>query len=232
MTKAIALFSGGQDSTTCLFLARAMYDEVLAVSILYGQRHRAELQAAAHIASIAGVRHMVLEAPVLGKLGDSALVDDSLTLTADGGYGDAEAPGGLPSSFVPGRNALFLTLAAAVAVKEGAKDIVTGVCQTDFSGYPDCRREFIDALEQSLTLAMPSECGPIRIHTPLMYLTKAETVTMAQRLGDDCWDALGYSITCYNGKRPGCGECAACELRIKGFAEANLIDPSSVPKPA
>lgn len=134
-------------------------------------------------------------------------------------------PEGLPTSFVPGRNALFLTLAGAVAVKLGAKSIVTGTCQTDYSGYPDCRREFIDAQELALTLAMPSSSGPIKIHTPMMFMTKAETVSLARSL-QGCWDALALSITCYNGQRPGCGTCPACVLREKGFAEAGESDPA------
>lgn len=225
MSKAIALLSGGQDSTTCLYWAKQNYDEVHAVSVFYGQRHRAELQAAADIAATARVKHTVLEAPVLGGLADSALVDESKPLLGEGGRPDVAMPQGLPTSFVPGRNILFLTLAAAVAVKEGAHDVVTGVCQTDYSGYPDCRREFVDAMEKALNLGMPSS-SHVRLLTPLMWLTKAETVRLAQRLGPECWGALGKSITCYLGQRPGCGKCPACDLRAKGFAEAGATDPS------
>lgn len=227
MSKAVVVFSGGQDSTTVLYKARAEFDEVVAVSVFYGQRHRAELDAARSIAGMAGVRHEVLELPALGGIGNSALVDATRALTADGGMTDSQMPQGLPSSFVPGRNLLLLALAAAVAVREGAKDILTGVCQTDYSGYPDCRREFIDALEVTLGLAMPSSAGPFRIHTPMMQLSKAATVHMARAL-TGCWEALALSVTCYEGKRPGCGVCAACVLRAKGFAEAGEIDPASV----
>lgn len=226
MSKAVVLFSGGQDSTTCLYWARQSFDEVLAASVFYGQRHRAELGAAADIAALAGVRHIVLEAPVLGGFADSALVDASLPLAGGGGRPDAAMPGGLPTSFVPGRNILFLALAAALAVKEGAHDVVTGVCQTDYSGYPDCRREFVDALEVALRHGMPSSCGPLRILTPLMWMTKAETARLARRL-PGCWEALGRSLTCYEGRRPGCGVCAACELRARGFAEAGEVDPAA-----
>lgn len=225
MAKAIVLLSGGQDSTTGLYWAKQNFDEVVAVSIFYGQRHKAELEAAAAIAAKAGVPQRVIEIPALGGLGNSALVDTSKPLTFEGGIPDAAMPQGLPSSFVPGRNALLLTLAGAVAVKEGAKDIVTGVCQTDYSGYPDCRREFIDAMEAMLAQAMPSSSGPFRIATPLMHMTKAETVRLAQRL-PGCWEALAVSLTCYEGKRPGCGKCASCDLRAKGFAEAGLNDPA------
>lgn len=225
MSKAIVLLSGGQDSTTCLFWALTMFDEVRAVSLVYGQRHAAEIEAARTIANVAKVEHNVVHLPVLGELSDSDLVRNETAINADGGRPDMTMPQGLPTSFVPGRNALFLTVAAAYAVKHDARDIVTGVCQTDYSGYPDCRREFIDAQERALTLAMPSSAGPIRIHTPLMYMTKAETVRLALRL-PDCWEALRYSLTCYNGKRPGCGTCPACALRAKGFAEANEQDPA------
>lgn len=223
MSKAVVLFSGGQDSATCLFWARVVFDEVVAVSVLYGQRHRSELSAAREITSRAGVRHLVLEAPVLGVLGGSSLVGSD-EIKASGGLVDSAMPEGLPTTFVPGRNALFLTLAGAVAVKEGARDIVTGTCQTDYSGYPDCRRVFIDAQERALSLAMPSSCGPIRISTPLMHLTKAETVRLARRL-PGCWEALALTVTCYEGLRPGCGKCPACVLRARGFAEAGEVDP-------
>ena len=225
MSKAVVLLSGGQDSTTCLFWAREQFDEVRAIGIFYGQRHRIELDAAREIAALAGVLFDILDATVLGAIGDSDLVREGTMIGASGGRTDSAMPEGLPTSFVPGRNALFLTLAGAVAVKLGAKNIVTGTCQTDYSGYPDCRREFIDAQEQALTLAMPSSAGPIKIHTPLMFMTKAETVRLAMKL-PGCWDALGLSVTCYNGKRPGCGECPSCVLREKGFVEAGTIDPA------
>lgn len=225
MSKAVVLFSGGQDSTTCLYVAKQLHDEVIAVSVFYGQRHKRELEAAREIAAHAKVKHVVLEIPALGQLGGSALVTDA-PLRGEGGIADREMPQGLPTSFVPGRNALLLGLAAAVAVKEGARDIYSGVCQTDYSGYPDCRRDFVDALERALTLAMPSSSGPLRIVTPLMYLTKAETVCLAQRLPRACWEALALTVTCYNGERPGCGTCPACELRAKGFAEACFDDPA------
>ncbi len=225
MTKAIVMFSGGQDSTTCLFLAKTMFDEVRALSVFYGQRHAAELDAATRIAALAGVPHEVVPLPALGALGGSALVTPGAPISATGGAVDREAPHGLPTSFVPGRNTLFLTIASAVAVKWGAKDIVTGVCQTDYSGYPDCRREFIDSLERTLSLGMASMSGPVRIHTPLMWMTKAETVTLAKRL-PGCWEALAETVTCYEGLRPGCGACPACKLRREGFREAGLEDPA------
>lgn len=229
MRKAIVLLSGGQDSTTCLFWARSKFDEVEAVSVDYAQRHATELEAAREIAiradapwsliKVPGFADMVSSATALTREGQSAI-------KAEGGYLDSEAPRGLPTSYVPGRNLLFLTLVGTLAVVRGVRDIVTGVCQTDYSGYPDCRRVFVDAMEQALTLAMPSTAGPLRIHTPLMFLTKAETVRMARTM-PGAWDALALSITCYEGKRPGCGECPACRVRAKGFAEANAIDPAT-----
>lgn len=230
MGKVIVLLSGGQDSTTSLFWAKQEFQghELVAVSVYYGQRHEAELSAAADIAQLAGAKHRMLRAEVLANIGDSDLVKKGTAIKATGGYGDVAAPGGLPSSFVPGRNMLLLTLAGAVAVQEGAKDIVTGVCQTDYSGYPDCRREFIDSLEGTLRLAMPSSSGPFKIHTPLMHLDKQDTVRLASRL-PGCWEALAKSVTCYEGKRPGCGVCPSCVLRAKGFRDANEVDPASLP---
>ena len=225
MTKAVVLLSGGQDSTTCLYWAKINFDEVHAVSIFYGQRHKAELSAAAEIAKAACVGHTVLEAPVLSALGGSALVDASKPLLASGGIADKAMPEGLPTSFVPGRNILFLTLASAFAVKEGAHDVVTGVCQTDYSGYPDCRHEFVRQLEIAIAHGMPTAALPLRLITPLMWMTKAETVHLAKRL-PGCWESLALSITCYHGKRPGCGECAACSLRVQGFKDAGYEDPA------
>lgn len=226
MEKAIVLLSGGQDSTTALGWARQRFD-CTALSIHYGQRHVAELEAADLVARTYAVPHVLEQLPVLQHVGGSALVDPGQHLQAAGGYVDKEAPQGLPTSFVPGRNLLFLSIAGAYAVRVGAKVIVTGVCQTDYSGYPDCRQSFINAMEKVLDEAMPSGCGPFTIHTPLMNLSKADTVRMALDL-PGTWAALHYSVTCYEGRRPGCGRCGACELRRKGFAEAGVRDPAGL----
>lgn len=227
MTRAVVLFSGGQDSTTSLFWAMREFDEVLPLAFRYGQRHSAELLAAADIAGTAGLELATLELRVLEQLGDSALLENSeLELTSSGGLVDEEAPGGLPTSFVPGRNLLFLSVAGAYAVKKGSKDIVMGVCQADYSGYPDCRQEFIEHAVTAIEAAMPSSCGPFTIHAPLMNRSKRDTVLLARELGDRCWEALGRSVTCYRGRRPGCGECPSCVLRRKGFDEAGLEDPA------
>jgi 7-cyano-7-deazaguanine synthase len=217
MNRAVVLFSGGQDSTTCLWWARSRYDAVRAVSIDYGQRHRSELAAAERIAALAGVPHEVLRVPALKQLGGNALVDGSQAVEATGGLN------GLPSTFVPMRNVLFLTLAAARAVQWGASDVVCGACETDYSGYPDCRRSTLDAVEGALSLAVD---GRVRVVTPLMALTKADTVRLARTL-PGCWEALALSVTCYLGKRPGCGGCPACVLRSRGFVEAYEVDPAT-----
>jgi 7-cyano-7-deazaguanine synthase len=217
-TRAVVLLSGGQDSTTCLYWARPRFDAVHAVSIDYGQRHRTELVAAAEIARMAGVTHEVLSLHALSALGGNALVNNALPVDGSGGLG------GLPSTFVPMRNVLFLTLAAARAVLLGGRPavVVCGACETDFSGYPDCRRATMDAAERALSLAVDA---PVRIDTPLMALDKAETVRLARSL-PGCWEALALSVTCYQGLRPGCGACPACELRARGFAEAGEADPA------
>ncbi len=216
MSKAVVVFSGGQDSTTCLAWAQQRFDEVFALSFDYGQRHKqAELEAAHAIAERCGVPHQVADLSAYGALAPSALTKPEINVAADGGLG------GLPSTFTPGRNLVFLTVAAAFAIGRGAHDLVTGVCQTDYSGYPDCRRETVDAIE--LAVQLGTEVNDFTIHTPLMFLTKAESVKLAAELG--ALPLLGMSHTCYHGARPACGKCPACELRLKGFAEAGIPDP-------
>lgn len=225
----VILLSGGQDSTTSLFWAKHTWPvaPIYAVSMRYGQRHQVEVERARWIADIAGCAgHTVFELDVLAQLGDSALVNTTSPIEAQGGYADREAPEGLPTSFVPGRNAFFLLTAAAYAVKVGARRIVTGVCETDYSGYPDCRAAFISSMEAMLNDAMPSSCGPFLIHAPLMKLDKAATVRLALTL-DGCYEALAHTVTCYEGKVPGCGACPACVLRAQGFAAAGVPDPAN-----
>lgn len=210
---AVVLFSGGQDSTTCLAWAAARFRRLLAVTIDYGQRHRIELDAAAAIARTAGVEQIVLPCDSFRALGGNSLTGDQTV--------EAAVPaGGLPNTFVPGRNLIFLTLAAAVAWQRGISELVTGVCQTDYSGYPDCRADTMTALQAALRAGLDA---PLTIHTPLMHLTKAETVLMMRDLGRLDW--LARSHTCYNGSVPPCGRCPACVLRAKGFAEASVMDP-------
>jgi 7-cyano-7-deazaguanine synthase len=213
--KVIVLLSGGQDSTTCLFWAKEKYD-VVALNIGYGQRHKIEMNAAKKICDIANVPLFVIKTDVLKQIGNSALLETDSDISEQHSSNET-----LPASFVPGRNIFFLTIASAFAYKENIQTIVTGVCQTDYSGYPDCRRNTIDALEKTLSLGMDFN---FTISTPLMYQSKVDTVNLARQL-PGCWEALRYSHTCYNGKSPACGKCPACILRAKGFSEAGYIDP-------
>ena len=213
--EAIVLLSGGQDSTTCLFWALARYQKVRAVSFNYGQRHLLELNRAAEIAEYAQVPHMILHLDVLRQLGGNALTEPDKLIE--------HLPNLLPNTFVPGRNILFLAAAAAYAYPLGVPNLVTGVCQTDYSGYPDCRLETIQAMEQALRLGM--EWPALTIQTPLMNLTKADTVRLMRSFGDFAWSVLGMTHTCYQGTHRPCGECPACLLRAKGFEEAGYQDP-------
>ena len=213
MNKALIVLSGGQDSTTCLYWALNNYKEVLTITFDYGQRHKIELDAAKKIAEIVGVPNEILPINTFEKLGGN-----SLTGSAD--VESTTTDGELPNTFVPGRNLIFLTFAAAYAYQRGIKDIVAGVCQTDYSGYPDCRQNTIEALQVAVNLGMEYQ---VKIHTPLMWMTKAETVYFAEEVG--ALLALTWSHTCYNGKVPPCGECPACLLREKGFNETGINDP-------
>jgi 7-cyano-7-deazaguanine synthase len=215
--KALVLLSGGQDSTTCLYWAidRFGHGNVSAVSFDYGQRHRIELDCAAAIAEQAGVAHRCLPIDTFTALGGDALTDAGIAVKPD-----VDDSTGLPNTFVPGRNLIFLTYAAALAWQLGIANLVTGVAQTDYSGYPDCRAETLEALQQALRLGMESD---VEIHAPLMHLSKKQTVELARDLGG--LEAMALTHTCYNGTRPPCGECPACVLRAKGFAEAGIEDP-------
>jgi 7-cyano-7-deazaguanine synthase len=213
--RALVVLSGGQDSTTCLYWALDRFgpDRVEALTFDYGQRHRIELDCAAQIAKHAGVVHATLPIDTFAALGGNALTDSGIAV-------DETTGNELPNTFVPGRNLIFLTFAAAFAWQRGIVDLVSGVAQTDYSGYPDCRRDTIDALEQSLNLGMERT---FTLHTPLMNLSKKETVELAQDLG--ALNAMALTHTCYNGERPPCGQCPACQLRAKGFLEAGIADP-------
>ena len=205
--KAVVVFSGGQDSTTCLFWAKERFTEIEAVTFDYNQRHKIEIEYAKNIAEELGIKHHVLDMSLLGQLAPSALTRDDIEVN-DGENGE------LPSSFVPGRNLLFMTFAGVLARQIGAKHIVTGVCETDFSGYPDCRDVFIKSLNVTLNLSMDDQ---FVIHTPLMWLNKAETWKMADDLGAFQF-VREKTLTCYNGIiADGCGECPACKLRNKGL---------------
>lgn len=215
MPAALVVLSGGQDSTICLSWAQRRFDPVDAITFDYGQRHRIELEAARTIARRARVRHhRILAVNSLQELGGNALTGTEAVREG------VNAANNLPNTFVPGRNLLFMTLAAAWAYQLGTTDLVTGVCQTDYSGYPDCRADTMAALQQAIRLGMESA---VTIHTPLMHLTKAESVHLAREVG--ALGLLAHSHTCYNGAVPPCGACPACRLRAKGFAEAGVADP-------
>ena len=205
--KAVVVFSGGQDSTTCLFWALKSFDEVIAVTFDYGQRHKLEIECAKEIAAELNIEHHILDMGLLNQLAPNALTREDIPVQAG-------ANGALPNTFVEGRNMLFLAFAGVLAKVKGAKHIVTGVCETDFSGYPDCRDAFIKSLNVTLNLAMDYE---FVIHTPLMWLDKAQTWELADQLG-----RLDYvrekTLTCYNGvKGDGCGQCPACKLLSRGL---------------
>lgn len=214
---ALVVLSGGQDSTTCLYWAIERYgrSQVAALTFDYGQRHRVELDCAKKIADFADVCHTILPINTFSALGGSALTDAHVTPTK--GITQEVT---LPNTFVPARNLIFLSFAAAFAYQRGMSHIVTGVAQTDYSGYPDCRENTLTALELALRLGMDAR---VYLHAPLMWLNKAQTVALAQQVG--ALEALAYSHTCYNGQVPPCGECAACLLRAKGFSEAGVADP-------
>ena len=226
MRKVLVVLSGGQDSTTCLYWAKKYAAEIHAVTFNYGQRHEREIEAARIVGEMAGVKsHEFIDlGPVL--IGSSPLVNRAETLEQ---YASPFAlPGGLEKTFVPGRNALFLIIAANRAYALGCTDIVTGVCEEDFGGYPDCRRVFIDSMEQSIREGFAADyqdpfCA-LRIHTPLMHLSKAATVNLAADL-PGCWEALAYTHTAYDGAYPPTGKDHATLLREKGFIEANRADP-------
>ena len=221
---AVVLFSGGQDSTVCLAWALKNFNQVSTVGFDYGQRHRIELECRQHVLS--AMRDC--DTVETGHLGDDALLDlgvlgqiSETSLTSEAEITMSEQ--GLPSTFVPGRNLIFLTLASAVAWRRNADILVGGMCETDYSGYPDCRRTTLDAQQQALALGMERD---FRVDTPLMYKTKADTFAMAKALGgNDLVELIvEHTHTCYLGDRSarhdwgyGCGTCPACELRANGW---------------
>lgn len=205
---ALVVFSGGQDSTTCLFWAKRHFRKVCALSFLYGQKHRKEVELAREIAHDAGVDFDVMDVSFIGNLGRNSLTDITMEM-------DREKPeGSFPNTFVPGRNLFFLSIAAVYARERGINHLVTGVSQTDFSGYPDCRDAFVKSLNVTLNLAMDEQ---FVIHTPLMWIDKAETWALADELG--VLDLVRTrTLTCYNGiPGDGCGHCPACKLRREGL---------------
>ena len=206
--EAVVIFSGGQDSTTCLFWAKQRYKRLIALSFDYGQRHKKELECASAICRRYGIEHHIMDLSLLGQLAPSSLTRTDIDV-------DEIAPeNGTPNSLVEGRNHLFLSFAAVFAKTHGISDLITGVSQSDFSGYPDCRDVFIKSLNVTLNLAMDYHFDII---TPLMWKDKKETWALADELG--VMDIIrNETLTCYNGViGDGCGHCPACSLRRKGL---------------
>lgn len=215
---ALVVFSGGQDSTTCLFWAKKHFKKVYALSFIYGQKHVKEVELARSIAEKAEVEFDVMDVSFIGHLGRNSLTDTSIHM-------DEEKPvDSFPNTFVPGRNLFFLSIAAVYAREHGVNHIVTGVSQTDFSGYPDCRDSFIKSLNVTLNLAMDEQ---FVLHTPLMWIDKAQTWALADRLG--VLDLIRHeTLTCYNGiPGDGCGHCPSCKLRREGL-EKYLADKQRI----
>ncbi|MDK4683691.1 7-cyano-7-deazaguanine synthase QueC [Kingella negevensis] len=206
--QALVIFSGGQDSTTCLFQAIAQYgaENVQAITFAYGQRHKIELERAAWIAKDLNIKQTVLDLSLMTSITHNALMDDTATIQTENN---------LPNTFVDGRNALFLLYAAIYAKSQNIHDIFVGVCETDFSGYPDCRDVFVKSMNVTLNLAMAYD---FNIHTPLMWLTKKETWALADQLGAFEY-VLNHTHTCYLGVEGGCHECPSCVLRERGLQE-------------
>ena len=211
-TSALVVFSGGQDSTTCLFWAKNHFAKVHALSFLYGQKHQLEVEIAGSLAREAGVEWECMDVSFISRLSTGcSLTDTSLPIEEQ--KSDDQA---YPTTFVPGRNLFFLSIAAVKARELGIHHLVTGVSQTDFSGYPDCRDSFIKSLNVTLNLAMDDQ---FVIHTPLMWIDKKQTWQMADELG--VLDLIRHrTLTCYNGiPGDGCGHCPACRLRSEGLSQ-------------
>lgn len=214
MSKALVIFSGGQDSTTCLFWAFQKYSKIEAITFHYGQRHNIEVKQSELICKEHGINQKIIDVSFLNNLVESALLNKKDSVS--------ELKNGLPASYVPNRNALFITLAHAYAQTIEADALVTGVCQTDYSGYPDCRNSFIERMQFALNVGSNKQIG---IETPLMFLNKSETFALADKLGR-LHDVIEKSHTCYEGDHStfhewgfGCGHCPACKLREKGYNE-------------
>lgn len=219
-TGAVVLLSGGQDSTICLAWAlRELGRPLVSVTIDYGQRHRKELHAARAVADIIGVDERRIIRLDLGGSIPSGLTEPRAEIEASGGINN------LPTTYVPGRNFVFLGLAAGIAQTRGLENIVIGCSEVDSSGYPDCRWPSLSAVTHALRLCL--DFPRLQVAAPLLWLSKAESLTLAIDLVDlGCMDALKYSWTCYHGGDRPCGTCPSCVIRAKGFEEAGLPDPA------
>lgn len=216
--RAVVVLSGGLDSTTCMGIAKSRGYELYPLTFSYGQRHEREVGQARKIADYFGVKeHRIVSLDFFKQLGGSALTDRSIDVPQ--GAEDKA----IPATYVPARNMIFLSLASAYAEVMGASAIFTGVSSVDYSGYPDCRPEFIKSMNQTVNLATKAGVSEhqLSIETPLMHLTKGETIRLGSRLN------VPYELTtsCYNGGEKACGTCDSCRLRIKGFKEAGMRDP-------
>ena len=205
---ALVLFSGGQDSTTCLFWALKKFSSVRTLCFTYGQRHSKEVEIAKSIAEKVNVPFQLLDASIISQLSSNSLTDSNVVMDKE------KSDDAFPNTFVPGRNLLFLTFAAVIARSHNIDNIVTGVSEADYSGYPDCRDTFIHSANATINLAMDEH---FQIHTPLMWRDKSEVWQLADELG--AFDTVRYeTLTCYNGvPADGCGECLACQLRNEGL---------------
>ncbi|NEN84671.1 7-cyano-7-deazaguanine synthase QueC [Paenibacillus elgii] len=223
MKKAVVILSGGLDSTTCMGMAQDAGYDVYPITFDYGQRQRREIENARQVAEYykTASRHKVIALGFLKEFGGSALTDESIEVPPAGESGAVDSD--IPVTYVPGRNLLFLSIATSYAETIGAEAIYIGVNALDYSGYPDCRPEFIRKVEEVMALAtrVGVEGGPIRIETPLIHWTKAEIIREGMRLD------VPYHLTtsCYNGQEEACGVCDSCRLRLKGFDEAGTADP-------
>lgn len=239
--KALVVMSGGQDSTTCLIWALNNYVDVSVITFFYKQRHEVEIKSVVKIIDKVSedygrkISHIVMEIPLAfissAMIKEETLSDEEFfynniipeTMEVDKSNNNVigiNKDSGLPTTFVPGRNLIFILIASSYAYQNNIDNVITGVCQTDYSGYPDCRDSTIKSLQSTIRLGLDRD---IIIHTPLMFLTKAETIELMDRYGG--YDYYKYTHTCYEGKRPACGLCPACLLRLKGFYESGNIDP-------
>ncbi len=218
--EALCVLSGGQDSTTCLYWAKRKFKGVRAITFNYNQKHNIEIDQARIISGDANVDWEMVNVPKLR--GSSPLTNGDRQVKKYDTVADLPSEG-IEDTFVPGRNILFLTLASNYASAFKIKSIVIGVSETDYANYPDCRRAFIDSMEESISLGLTGRLGEIDIFTPLMFLDKKETVNLAVEL--KCITAMKDTHTCYDGKRPACGHCHACLLRLRGFKDAGIEDP-------
>ena len=224
--RAVVLLSGGLDSATCLAIARDMGFETYALSVAYGQRHAAELVASKRVAQALGAREHRTASVELGQFGGSALTDPGIAVPLD------QDNAGIPVTYVPARNTVMLSIALAWAEVLGANDIFVGVNAVDYSGYPDCRPAFIEAFERMARLAtkVGVEGAQLRIHAPLIELSKADIIRRGVALGVD----YGLTVTCYQADDDGraCGRCEACRLRAAGFKAAGVPDPTPYQSPS